>query len=450
MMRSLENSRPNALTAEDALDRTILLMRDYLRPDTTSERIVTALHDTSVVFVSDGSTLREEAAQHALVTAVLLTARMGVSVYLDCPNVPLIGIQSPLKGTRILDGLTDICSDLIPERNATLGWPAESPDLVVFVGNTPSRGQGRQMIRLGGGMWTGITAPPEHSLAVWPSTGSPFGPLTAAGLGATEAFKAAMRKLQASALYPPIFTELFAPVSQASVSIAPRGTPPPPRDLGSFDLVSGGAINQSALYALARIAMARGLARVIEPDHNDVTNLNRNAFLRRSRLGLSKADDLASQPLGNIVVAGVSVRFDDATKHHVLPFAPSVLVGVDHIPTRWAVQRAGPVWLGVGASSHYMSVASFHTGPIACAGCLHPVDDPNDTPIPTVSFVSHWAGLWLAAMLCRHRTSSLTLSEQSVFVSLLRPDSSAGIWKSQVPVRHDCPVGHHEGARNVA
>jgi|GEM_PF-1186565 len=423
-----------------ALDRTLLLMRDYLKDDTAGDLLAEALLSTTVVFVANSENLRSEPAQHALVASVLLMARSGARIYLACPNVQLIGNHCPLVGDRLLDAIIDVCSDIVPSCFAAVGWPAKPADLAVFVGTTPPKGCASQAIRLGGSIWVGSITPGAGSGQVWPSCRSPFGALVAAGLAATEAFKASMRKLAHHATHPQIFAELFAAVSDASVSLAPPGTPLPPSNLGQFDFVSGGAISQSALYAMSRIPHVRGVGRVIEPERNELTNLNRYAFLRRSRLGVLKAEDLVSLPLGGIGLRAAACRYDDASKQRLLPFAPSVLVGVDHIPTIWAVQREQPSWLGVGATSHYMSVASYHTQSLACAGCLHPKDDHGDAPIPTVSFVSHWAGLWLAAMFCRHLTRSISPNEQSVFLTLLRPDSPAAVWIGQVPRRRDCPV----------
>lgn len=441
---------PPIITPGKALDRTVLLMQDYIRDDTACDILTDALLSTTVVFVANSESLCSEPAQHALVTSVLLIARSGAKIYLDCPNVPLIGQHSPLVGDRILDAIVEICSDLIPGCFASVGWPAERPDLAVFIGATAAKGYASQMIRLQGGPWFGCIASSVVSGVDWAVCRSPFGALASAGLAATEAFKASMRKLAQHARHPMIFTEFFSPVSDACTKLAPHGTTLPPWILGELDFVSGGAITQSALYAISRISGVRGVARVIEPDCNELTNLNRYAFLRRSQLGLLKAEHLASLSLGQITLRAAPHRYEAATKGQFLPFAPSVLVGVDHIPTRWAVQQERPLWLGVGATSHYMSVASYHTHLLGCAGCLHPVDDDGDGPIPTVAFVSHWAGLWLAAMFCRHLTQSIGPNEQSVFVSLLRPDSPAAVWRGKVPRRMDCPLNCSGTSLNAA
>ena len=68
---------------------------------------------------------------------------------------------------------------------------------------------------------------------------------------------------------------------------------------------------------------------------------------------------------------------------------------------------------------------------------LHPVDDPTTAPIPTVAFVSFWAGLLTAAHFLRERSGVLGASEldQQVYVTPLRPESP--IW-AVVPQRRGC------------
>lgn len=82
---------------------------------------------------------------------------------------------------------------------------------------------------------------------------------------------------------------------------------------------------------------------------------------------------------------------------------------------------------------------SHHRPGQACAQCLHPEDAPIDGPIPTVAFVSFWAGLLLAADLIRKSAGTLPSDdEQQVFLPALRPES----WDyahSPVNPRAGCP-----------
>jgi hypothetical protein len=91
-------------------------------------------------------------------------------------------------------------------------------------------------------------------------------------------------------------------------------------------------------------------------------------------------------------IRGVQVLFAEHTRDALMPLADHVLVGVDDIEARWWVQEANPVRLAIGATSNNLAQLTTHTPSSPCAACLHPVPMPART-IPTISFVSFWAGL---------------------------------------------------------
>ncbi len=415
------------MTAAEALSRTILLMRSGVDPNIPDEVLLEALLGTEVALVADSENLQSAEGQHALTTAVGLIARSGAQCYLDCPDVPVRGTGAPLRGERLAEALFDLGADLVPGRRIIPELPRHPVDIAVILGDTDREVRARQVYRISGDAWIGrIGSSGER----WQEWASPFGALAAAGLAAGEAYKVAMRKVQIHAARQDIFEELFGPVMTAEVALAPPGTPAPSPDLGSFDFVSGGAITQAALYALARIPEVQGQARVIEPEKSDLTNLNRYQLLRRSRVGLSKADDLATLTLGGIRITGVPVRYEDRYLEEIGPLAPSVLVGVDHVPSRWAVQQAHPEWLGIGATADYLAVITYHLPGLTCARCLHMAGPEARAPIPTVSFVSHWAGLWLASLFARKMTvSERDPDPQLTQMATLRPDLDS-IWRT--------------------
>jgi len=77
--------------------------------------------------------------------------------------------------------------------------------------------------------------------------------------------------------------------------------------------------------------------------------------------------------------------------------APCVLVGVDDIPSRWIVQRYAKGDVLLVGTSHFSISSSSHVPGEPCSGCQHPVDEVGGAAtIPTVSFVSFWAGLAMA------------------------------------------------------
>jgi hypothetical protein len=437
---------PSALVA---LARTILLLRDHIRADVPDDVIADALTGTRVVIAADRANARFVDAQNAIITTALLAARSGATVTLELPDaIPLLGAQAPLIGDRLGPALHAALGDLIPgvscgSEHRGASAPGATFDVAVLVGDTMWCGRAKRILRLQADAWGGAL----DSTGVgtrWGALASPFGPLAAGGLAAGEVFKAAVNRLRDAAMDAVAFDLLFAPTAKALVRLAPVGAPLPTGDLGQFDLISGGAIIQAALYALGRMVGVEGHGRLIEPERGDLTNLNRYALLRRSRLGAFKAEDIVAWAqeggLGGLRLTSMVARYDETLASAIGPHLPAVLVGVDDIPTRWVVQAQRPEWLGVGATSHYMSVSSYHSRHLGCARCLHPHDDPGTGPIPTVAFVSHWAGLWLAAMFARSRSGiPMPIAQQSVFMTSLRAESVAATWFAPVPHRAECP-----------
>jgi len=47
----------------------------------------------------------------------------------------------------------------------------------------------------------------------------------------------------------------------------------------------------------------------------------------------------------------------------------------------------------VSGTSHFLAMSSSDQPDGPCAGCAHPRDEQGDGPIPTISFVSLWAGI---------------------------------------------------------
>jgi hypothetical protein len=436
-------------SATAALARTILLLRDHVSMEVSDSVIAEALTDIRVTIAADRANANSASAQNAIVTTALLAARSGARISLELPvGLPLLGAQAPLQGERLEPTLLAALADLVPgvshgHRGHVRG-ERRGPDVAVLVGDTPWRGRAGRILRLQSDAWAGAIE--SDGIGVrWSGLDSPFGPLGAAGLGAGEVFKSAVARLRSGCVDQLAFDSTFAPTASAIVRLAPLGSPSPCPDLGTFDLVSGGAIIQSALYVLGRIPGVIGGGRVVEPERGDLTNLNRYALLLRSRTSEFKAHDLArwaaSGALGGLDLTPIVARYDATLAGRLAPHAPAVLVGVDDIPSRWVVQAQRPAWLGIGATTHYSAMASYHTAGLGCARCLHPVDEPGFAAIPTVAFVSHWAGLWLAAMFARARSAiPFPVQQQSVFMTSVRAESPAGIWYAPVPPRDGCAL----------
>ena len=457
------HARTNSAPVREALDRTMRLMRDDLTPEISDDALLAALTAPRVLVAADAANLASPAAQTALVATTLLVLRGGASVVIGAPDILPAGPQPPLAQGPLVTALVDVGTDLIEGVTCGALTPGaveadERFDVVVLVGDTSSPALAhaplltiRVMATATAAHVTTTATPAPLALGMrWdPALAVPFGALAAAGCAAGEIYKVAMRSLAPWALCPEMFAQLFGMSPETQLSLDPANEVDASAlaalsELGPIDTVSGGAIIQAALFALARVANVRANIRVIEPETADATNLNRYALLRRSSLHLPKAAALAAMSagglLGGIAVTPVVARYDRSTPAALGGLAGAVLVGVDHIPTRWATQKARPTWLGVGATSHYSAMSSDHARFTPCTWCLHPADEPDVGPIPTVAFVSHWAGLLLAWRLVRHRLGlAVDTSRQYDFFTALRPDFPAAIWRSPIAPRLDCP-----------
>jgi hypothetical protein len=422
------------MTLRDGLDRTLLLMRDEVGNDLPDDVLVDALTTTSVALVGDAANLASHTAQTAFVTAAILMARSAHRVFIVAPDITLVGPQPPLPPGSLIDGLIFVGRDMLPEIEFTIGSPQGEVDLAAAFGDTPIALAARRRIRLSANPWAGMIEP-ENSPRRWPDAWWPAGGLVAGGLAAGEAFKAAILKLLPHALNPSMMAAVFAETDQITFALAPPGTPFAP-DFGDVDFVSGGAINSSALYAIARIPAVRMRGRVIEPDDYDISNLNRYPLMFRSHVGHGKAATLTGLLGGGISLEPVPDRY--YTGSPVEPLAPNIVVGVDDIPSRWAVQRTWPDGLVVGATTHWSSMASFHEKSLGCAQCLHPDDDPSNAPIPTVACVSFFAGLLTFGYLARQAAGCpIPATEQQTFLTPFRLENR---YIAPVPVRPGCPT----------
>lgn len=426
------------MTLLESLSRTLLLMRQDLRIGTPDDRLVAALVGTRVVIVADERNLTSHSAQTAYVTVAILLARMGMSVTVVAPDIALVGAQPPLLRGTLVASLLELGGDLLPDVYISTDLPGQPVDMAIILGDTAWNGPANRTVYLNADDWAGKFA--TTGMGRWRANDWPFGGFSAAALAASDAFNIVMRKLRKFAQHPPSFEKRYAPLQDTRFDVAPEDTPCC-SSLGIFDMISAGAITQSALYALARIPMNHGNVRLFEPETSDFSNLNRYMLLRQSRAGLYKAEDLALQALGGLKIEPFNRRYEGPNDPHIGPLGDNVLVGVDHIPSRWNAQREKPGWLGIGATQGYEIAASFHLPVGPCAGCVHPYNDTNDGLIPTVSFVSFWSGLLLAALYARHAAGEIIdPSEQFTGFSGIRPDG--WVQRSPASILEYCPVGH--------
>lgn len=424
------------MTLREALDRTLLLMRDEFGDDASDAMLLAALTGTRVALIADDKNIASHSAQTAFVTAAMLMARSGHKVFLLAPDVEMIGRQPPLRPGRMIDQLLRTGADLLPGIEFAIDPLAGEIDLAIALGNSPVPIQARRCIRLNATSWAGQIQR-EADFTSWNAGDWPLGAMASAGLASAEAFKIAMGKLHQYARNPARLSTVFSATDELSFVLAPPETPCI-ANLGQFDCVSGGAIINAILYALLRIPGLTGAGRLIEPDVADLTNLNRYMLLTRSQLHIPKARDLTAICTPSLRLEPIEKRYEPGILKSLGSFAPSVLVGVDDIPTRWAVQQANPAWLGIGATTHWSAMASFHRKGLGCAQCLHAYDDPGNAPIPTVAFVSFWSGLLTAAYFLRHIAGQqIPVREQQVYMTPFRAENPV---RTPAPIRENCPT----------
>jgi len=425
-----------------ALARTVQLIADDVFNSLPGEdpaldaAILHGLRSTTVRLVADRENLSSPAGQTALITLFGQVAMMGLGIDLDIPAVPVLTAQPPVKEDELRAGLLAYGSDLIPD--ARIGTDVARPDLTFALGDTVHADDGRTFHVSGDAWRCAVVARSQGTRwrGIWP-----IGALGAAGAAAPEAFRAALVRVAAAAQRPlprqsrfelrfdrPVHVDLSLP----GLAARPLRIPP-------TDVVSGGAITTAMLFCLRRVPDLSADIRMIEPDTLELSNLNRYPLARRSDCGRLKAELLASFATPGLRVSPVPAKFRTASSGIIGRLASRVLVGVDDIAARWDVQRAAPGWVCVAGTSHLYALVTVHEPDDPCAGCAHPRDDNLAGPIPTISFVSFWAGLVQARELLR-RAAGVPASHPALNIwpaGLYGPRALHG---NGLTPRADCPV----------
>lgn len=421
------------MSSAEQLSRTILLLKGDLGI-ADDETVLRALVQPTIQLVADADVVNCRSGQIALTTAAMLASRSGHRVFVDAPDAPLIGSQPPMRGATLHEAIGSIADKMIDGVVIAIGCPLLEPD-IAFVFGDGNAGVGVRAKRIVSVGWSRWSA----TLTDWPiqSQGAaedwPFGAMAAAAFVAAETFKISGRVLLPLSPHAAEFRERFLPASRMTFALAPVDTPIS-SDVGMFDVISAGAVSNAFMFALGRVPNVRGSGRSFDGDLSEQTNRNRNLFLLPEGVGLPKVDLFD-------VVSGLSVtpilrHFAEAD---LATLAERVVVGVDDIPTRWLLASANVPWMGVGATTHFSSMASVHYAYSACAACLHPYDEEQAGPTPTVAFVSFLAGLQVAADFLRDvARSDIGLMSRQMFVTPFRPDTAV---YSRVPPISHCPAG---------
>jgi hypothetical protein len=432
----------------EALSRTSRLINLQFFAGLADESALShALTTLTVRIACDEANASTPNGQHLIVTLALLLARTGISVELALPDTKLLSPQPPLSGDRLGTALMESDAELVP--GVRVGRNLGPPFVSFVIGDTPHTGP-RDALRLSGDEW-GLQIGPASAAKGTRWTGRvPFGALACAATAAAEALRAAL-PLLSDAVGAELVAEAHRLTIGQPVALDLREFFPALESelgFGEIDAVSGGAITNAALYVLRRMPGAHGKVRVIEAEALDLSNINRYMLALRRHVGMAKTEMLESYAGGGIQVVGVPLRLEERTIEEIGPLADRVLVGVDHIPSRWLIQREAPAWVGVGSTQSLDVLVSSHAHGEACAGCLHPRDIDNDAVVPTISFVSFWAGLLLALELLCEATGQRS-RPQAVFAWPFGYDGPHLV-RLPVAAQQACPVGCEASRRRAA
>jgi molybdopterin/thiamine biosynthesis adenylyltransferase len=422
----------------EALARTTLLVQRDIYPELSLPQIADGLAGVGVLISADAANLAASAAQTAVVGTAIALAQTGARVRLDLADVPLLGPQPPLVGCELATALAAHLGRLPASQ-----WrrhPAAPPDIVVVLGDTPLSvggiaGPPPIVLRTTGDGWSTEVVASAAPLQRWRGE-QPFGALLAACAVSAEVFRAAMRKLGAVHLQDPLPEHLLSPSVAIRLGVTPLTSSPRPG--AEVDVVSAGAITNGALFALHRVPGLAAVARIFDDDVVQLSNLNRYPLLALDEVGMRKVQALSDGAPAGWTIHPVADRLQASSVDRASPLAQNVLVGADDIPSRWLAQRHAPGWLCVAGTSHFEVLISEHEPGGPCAGCMHPRDEPDDGPIPTVSFVSLLAGVLQAHRLLARLAGAP--ASPPIVAWPLALDAEHAIHTLGQSARADCPI----------
>lgn len=415
---------------EDALSRTLPLLGELLAPIRATD-LDGRLATFQVRLVLDAPNSIDATTQTFIATLASLVARSGMTLQVDLSPAPTLVSLPGFGAARFDEALEAAVRSMFP--GATIDRAGATPDVAVVLGQAVSPLRAESTIRLaavGRSVWldwgTQSTRPwrPANALAA----------LAAAGLASMELNKFLLRTMS------PRNATAAELLAASSLEFQVPFDLPHEVSLGRLDVISAGAISQNALWTFAAADGLTADIRVFDADYVELSNANRCPFVLLNHLAQAKVDLLADLVPYRLRIEPVARRFtlDDVV---ATPLAPVVLVGADDIAVRHWVQSAAPEFLVVGATSHFEIVVSEHVASSACAGCVHPrMDEAGPAVIPTVSFVSFWAGYLCALRVIAHAVGLPYIAERQLTVAF--PLQLGGSWTGPASFHRDCPLGH--------
>lgn len=431
----------------EALARTILLCRHQVlgRNRPSDDAVADALLSARAAIVADRRNLSSLSCQTSVSVLTRLLTSYGCSVALVMPEIAPSVPEPRFDEARELGArLQAVAADGLPGPVVRRAQRTTEDDVVFLMGDSKWSGEAAAAWRLDADAWSGGIVPVRETAAMWDGAW-PLGGIAATLAASVEPFKRAMRRFASALSEPLVFPEQLAPCTRATVRLA-MGSVPDALALRGIDAVSGGAIIQAALDTLLRLPDVSADVRVFEPQIVELSNLNRYPISRRRDLQPPqlKIAGLEEAATPTFRIRGVANAFDNSAAAAHAPIRDRVLVGADNLEARWCAQRQWPAWLGVGATADFLAMVTDHAPSGPCAGCAHPFDDGVRDVIPTISFVSYWAGLLLAVQLIAAVAPSVRVAAGIVTeVNALRLDGPTGFRRYPLARHPSCPLACH-------
>jgi molybdopterin/thiamine biosynthesis adenylyltransferase len=436
-----------------ALSRTTrLINRVFFDGKAEEEAIARGLAATTVRLLADAETSSDACRQAALIGAFQLIARMGIGIELAVADVPVIKAVAPLRRPTLRAALVELGEHLVPD---TTLRTERGPVAMTFVFGTTPCAEERAIH---------VYADDFECHLSWdrpdtfPSATGPLGGLAAAGAAAVIALEHALPEIERTTSIarsrrphpspgPPVhidLRELFPALERSAVAKGQARAA-----IGAFDAVSGGAIVNGLVATLLQLPNIDGDMRVIESELADLSNVNRYLQLRGDDDERAKIDVLRDASTPSLRITGVPQRFTEETREQLRPLRERVFVGVDDIPSRWLIQEEWPESLIVGATNDHEAIVTSHHPGDPCVGCAHPDPlSPNGEFIPTISFISFWAGLLQVCTLLAELAEGPTARRYTVFPFAL--GGSHWYDLAELVPNKRCPVGCACALRNAA
>lgn len=428
------------MTRLEQLSRTIALYKADLGI-AGDAAIDAAMRRINVLLAIGHPASSTRAGQSSVLTAAMLLARSGVQVFVLANEGPLVGHHPPFEGSSLHEAVQSVNGELIKGTPIRVGTP-DRIDIAFDFGTASSIApyQSPRTVSVGWSAWSGEISdwPPQPPVTEfdWPMRA-----MAAAVLVAAEVAKMVARNLKDLSLDAGAVMEHFATSRHARLILAEESTPKCAA-LGDFTAVSAGAVTNGMFYALCRMPGIHGRMITFDGDCSEQSNLNRNMLLLQRFLTgeLSQKTRLLEHFGHGLKVISVPRRFD---ANELPALLGRVVVGVDHVPTRWLLAQGKYDWMGVGATSHFDVLSSFHYPYSGCPACLHPHDDAAAPQItPTIAYVSFLAGLLLATdLIVDVGGATANLTSKQRFISTRAFGRELSEDKRTVFVRHDCPAG---------